>query len=104
MMKFQITVGQNDKFLFRTSIESCESVNALERVFAIFARKFPASEGFYMYVQASWEESMHLNKGVLIEAINMGKGRRYIRRMKNKKDQARWMATLIYKHMEEGLL
>lgn len=103
-MDYFIEVWQNKKLLFRTDQYSCTSSDAVVRVYSIFLKKFPASEGFEIRATAHWKEYLNIDGEKFEEAIKKGKGKGLIMHLKKKHQKAHWMAYILFKQMKEGLL
>lgn len=103
-MKYEITIGQHGKFLFRADPESFQSTNELVKAFAILVDKFPSDEGYYIYLRVSWLESVSVDTGEFTAAVKAGKGKGHLQSLKNKRRRASWMAYILYEGIEKGLL
>lgn len=103
-MEYEIVVGQNEKFLFRTDPKSIQSIDSLIRVFSVFMEKFPRSEGYYIIVEVSWSETIYIHGEDLSEKVRSGKGKGYLLGMKNKKRRAWYLAHILYDNLKKGMI
>lgn len=103
-MKYEITIGQHGKFLFRIEPESFQSANELVKAFAILAEKFPSDEGYYMHLRINWLESVSVDTAEFTAAVKAGKGKGYLQSLKHKRRRASWMTHILYRGIEKGLI
>ncbi len=103
-MKYYIEVFYKNKLLFRTSEESCDSMDQLVNLYTILLSRLPESAGFELDATAFCKTYFRMDKKEFKEAIQKGRGKGFLMRIKNAHRKSAHMAYMLFKDLFDGLI